>query len=145
MVRSGSENAYGIYLSHMLFITTLTRVGWGQLSSVVPWPVLCLATVAIVLASGTALTSLLARTPLAVPLTGRAQVPWWLPRRLPLTARGRPSSTAQRARTGAPVRAASRRAKAGPDTSHGCPARVPATPACTQPATSTSARRQARA
>jgi hypothetical protein len=29
VVRSGSENAYGIYLAHMLFITMLTRVGWG--------------------------------------------------------------------------------------------------------------------
>jgi peptidoglycan/LPS O-acetylase OafA/YrhL len=78
-VRSGSDNAYGIYLSHMLFIITLTWVGWGKLSSVIPWPVLCLATVAIVFACGVTLTSLLARTPLAVPLTGRARVPWRLP------------------------------------------------------------------
>jgi peptidoglycan/LPS O-acetylase OafA/YrhL len=49
VVRSGSENAYGIYLSHMLFIIM-------------------------------ALTSFLARTPLAVPLTGRTQVPWRRPR-----------------------------------------------------------------
>jgi len=83
VVRSGSDNAYGVYLSHMLFIITLTWVGWGRLSSVVPWPVLCLATVAIVFSSGIALTSALARTPLAVPLTGRTQVPWRRPRRLP--------------------------------------------------------------
>src|SRR6201994_5013060 len=50
VVRSGSENAYGIYLSHMLFIIMLTWVGWGRLTSVIPWPVLCLVTVAIVLA-----------------------------------------------------------------------------------------------
>jgi hypothetical protein len=37
---------------------------------------LCLATVAIVFPAGIALTSVLARTPLAVPLTGRTQVPW---------------------------------------------------------------------
>ncbi len=30
VVRSGSENANGIYLSHMLFIIMLTRVGWGR-------------------------------------------------------------------------------------------------------------------
>jgi peptidoglycan/LPS O-acetylase OafA/YrhL len=83
-VRSGSDNAYGIYLSHMLFITTLTWVGWGKLSSVIPWPVLCLATVAIVVAFAVALTCLLARTPLAVPLTGRTQVPWRRPRPLTL-------------------------------------------------------------
>jgi peptidoglycan/LPS O-acetylase OafA/YrhL len=83
-VRSGSDNAYGIYLSHMLFITTLTWVGWGRLSAVIPWPALCLATVAIVLACGAALTGLLARTPLAVPLTGRTRVPWRRARPLPL-------------------------------------------------------------
>lgn len=85
-VRSGSDNAYGIYLSHLLFITTLSRVGWGKLSAVIPWPALCLATVAVVFACGAALTGLLARTPLAVPLTGRARVPWRRDRPLPLQA-----------------------------------------------------------
>jgi hypothetical protein len=37
-------------------------------------------TVAIVFALGMALTSFLARTPLAVPLTGRTQMPWRMPR-----------------------------------------------------------------
>src|SRR5438477_7061463 len=45
MVRSGSDNAYGIYLSHMLFLITLTWAGWGRLRSVLPWPVLCLVAV----------------------------------------------------------------------------------------------------
>src|SRR5690349_6977033 len=76
MVRSGADNAYGIYLSHMLFITALTWAGWGKLSSVIPWPVLCLVTVVIVLAAAMTLTAVLARTPLAVSLTGRARVPW---------------------------------------------------------------------
>jgi peptidoglycan/LPS O-acetylase OafA/YrhL len=82
-VRLGSDDAYGIYLSQMLFITALTWLGWGRLSSVIPWPLLCLATVGIVFACCIALTSLLARTPLAVPLTGRQQVPWpaLIPRR----------------------------------------------------------------
>jgi hypothetical protein len=62
----------------------LTWVGWGKLSSVIPWPVLCLATVAIVIACGAALTVLLARTPLAVPLTGRTRVPWRRPGTLPV-------------------------------------------------------------
>jgi peptidoglycan/LPS O-acetylase OafA/YrhL len=76
VVRVGSDDAYGIYLSHMLFITALTWLGWGKLSSAVPWPLLCLLTVGIVFACSITLTSLLARTPLAVPLTGRTQVPW---------------------------------------------------------------------
>jgi hypothetical protein len=40
---------------------------------VVWWPLLCVATVVIVFLASGALTSLLARTPLAVPLTGRRQ------------------------------------------------------------------------
>jgi peptidoglycan/LPS O-acetylase OafA/YrhL len=93
MVRSGSDNAYGIYLSHMLFIIALTWLGWGKLSSVIPWPVLCLVTVVMVFAAGLALTGLLARTPLAAPLTGRARVPWRLPefRSGPRAARRRPA------------------------------------------------------
>jgi peptidoglycan/LPS O-acetylase OafA/YrhL len=81
MVRSGSDNAYGVYLSHMIFLITLTWLGWGKLTAVIPWPVLCLVTVVIVFAAGLALTGLLARTPLAVPLTGRTQVPWRRPGR----------------------------------------------------------------
>jgi peptidoglycan/LPS O-acetylase OafA/YrhL len=82
-VRSGSDNAYGIYLTQMLFITALIWLGWGRLSSTIPWPLLCLLTVGIVFAGGVALTSVLARTPLAVPLTGRTRQPWpaLIPRR----------------------------------------------------------------
>jgi hypothetical protein len=83
VVRSGSDNAYGIYLSQMLFITALTWLGWGRLTSAIPWPLLCLLTVAIVFGCCVTLTSVLARTPLAVPLTGRKQRPWstLMPRR----------------------------------------------------------------
>jgi peptidoglycan/LPS O-acetylase OafA/YrhL len=82
-VRSGSDNAYGVYLSHMLFITALTWLGWERLSAAVPWPLLCLLTVVIVYSCGVALTSALARTPLAGPLTGRERQPWstLIPRR----------------------------------------------------------------
>jgi peptidoglycan/LPS O-acetylase OafA/YrhL len=83
LVRSGSDNAYGIYLTQMLFITALSWLGWKQLDSVLPWPLLCLLTVAIVFLCGATLTAVLARTPLAVPLTGRKQQPWstLIPRR----------------------------------------------------------------
>jgi peptidoglycan/LPS O-acetylase OafA/YrhL len=81
VVRSGSDNAYGIYLTHMLVITVLLWLGWRNLYAVIPWPLLCLMTVAIVFACCVPLTALLARTPLAVPLTGRRRVPWRLPRR----------------------------------------------------------------
>jgi peptidoglycan/LPS O-acetylase OafA/YrhL len=82
-VRSGSDNAYGVYLTQMLFITALVWLGWERLTSTVPWPLLCLLTVVIVYLGGVALTSLLARTPLAVPLTGCKRRPWatLIPRR----------------------------------------------------------------
>jgi peptidoglycan/LPS O-acetylase OafA/YrhL len=76
LVRVGSDDSYGIYLSQMLFIVALTSLGWGRLNSVLPWPLVCLLTVGIIFACCIALTGLLARTPLAVPLTGRKQEPW---------------------------------------------------------------------
>ena len=75
-VRVGSDNAYGVYLSQMVFINILIWVGWARLVSVIWWPLLCAATVVIVFLAGVLLTSLLARTPLAVPLTGRQRQPW---------------------------------------------------------------------
>ena len=86
---------------------------------------LCLVTVVIVLAAAMTLTAVLARTPLAVPLTGRARVPWrraGRPRPLPPpvpAADAAAGEAAQRARTGILVRAVSLRANAGPETSHG--------------------------
>jgi peptidoglycan/LPS O-acetylase OafA/YrhL len=81
-VRSGSDNSYGVYLSQMLFVNALIWVGWARLDSVIWWPLLCAATVVIVFLAGVALTAILARTRLAVPLTGRQQQPWatWWPR-----------------------------------------------------------------
>ena len=79
VVRSGSDNAYGVYLAHILVITTLVWLGWKNLNAVLPWPLLCLLTVGIVVACCVPLTALLARTPLAVPLTGRRRVPWRRP------------------------------------------------------------------
>jgi len=82
-VRSGSDNSYGIYLAQMLFISALSWLGWGRLNSALGWPLLCAVTVAGVYLGCVALTSLMARTPLAVPLTGRPRQEWatLLPRR----------------------------------------------------------------
>jgi hypothetical protein len=75
-VRIGSDNSYGVYLCQMLFVYALIWAGWARLDSVLWWPLLCAATVVIVFLAGVAFTSLLARTPLAVPLTGRQRRPW---------------------------------------------------------------------
>jgi peptidoglycan/LPS O-acetylase OafA/YrhL len=104
VVRSGAENAYGIYLSQLIFINALVWLHWEKLTATVPWPLLCLVTVVIVYLSAAALTALLARTPLAMPLTGRKQQPWatLLPRRAPAQ-QGSPSQQSrpgQQARPG---------------------------------------------
>ncbi len=101
MVRSGSNNAYGVYLSQFLFITYLRDRNWSRLNEVISWPVVTVVTVVIVYACAVLLTSLLARTPLAVPLTGRPQVPWstliprqWRPGPVATTAADRVQSAA---------------------------------------------------
>jgi peptidoglycan/LPS O-acetylase OafA/YrhL len=76
IVRTGVDDAYGIYLAHLLVLNALLWLGWRNLASVIPWPLLILLTVAIVVAFCVPLTELLTRTPLAMPLTGRQQVPW---------------------------------------------------------------------
>jgi peptidoglycan/LPS O-acetylase OafA/YrhL len=81
VVRSGSDNSYGVYLAQMVFILALGGLGWGHVTTVVPWPILSVLTVALVFGACVLLTSVLARTALSKPLTGRARVPWasWLP------------------------------------------------------------------
>jgi peptidoglycan/LPS O-acetylase OafA/YrhL len=75
LVRSGSDNAYGVYLAQMIFINGLLWLGWERLDNTVPWPLVCALTVVIVYLGSFALTCLLARTPLSVALTGRRRVP----------------------------------------------------------------------
>ena len=93
-VRIGSDNAYGIYLAQMIFITSLGALGWKTFVGRAPFWVWVPLTVATAYFGGILLTALLARTPLAVPLTGRKQEPWrtLLPRRVP-------APTAARTRT----------------------------------------------
>ncbi len=76
IVRSGSDNSYGIYLAQLLFITVLGWLGWRHLNGYLPWPLVSVITVVIVFVACIGLTELLARTPLARPLTGRTRVPW---------------------------------------------------------------------
>jgi hypothetical protein len=85
-VRIGSDNAYGIYLAQMIFITSLGALGWKTFVDKAPFYVWLPLTVAIAYFGGILLTALLARTPLAVPLTGRKQESWrtLLPRRAPV-------------------------------------------------------------
>ena len=76
MVQSGSDNSYGIYLAQLLFITFLGWLGWRHLNTYLPWPLVSAITVVIVFLACIGLTELLARTPLAKPLTGRTRLRW---------------------------------------------------------------------
>jgi peptidoglycan/LPS O-acetylase OafA/YrhL len=76
MVQSGSDNAYGIYLAQMIFITLLGWLGWRNLNALLPWPVVAVVTVAVVFVACIGLSAILARTPWAKALTGRSQVSW---------------------------------------------------------------------
>jgi peptidoglycan/LPS O-acetylase OafA/YrhL len=75
LVRRGSDDAYGVYLAQVLILLPLGWLGWKQLNSVVPWPLVVIAAVALIFVGGVLLTELLARTPLAKSLTGRSRVP----------------------------------------------------------------------
>jgi peptidoglycan/LPS O-acetylase OafA/YrhL len=76
LTKSGSDNAYGVYLAQLVFITALGWIGWRHLNSLIPWPLLSLVTVILVFLACVALTELLARTALAQALTGRTRIPW---------------------------------------------------------------------
>jgi len=85
MIRSGSDNSYTIYTAQLLVILALGGLGWSHLSDAVPWPVVTVMTVIIVVSVSIFLGAVLARTPLAVALTGRARTSWatFLPARHP--------------------------------------------------------------
>jgi hypothetical protein len=72
--RRGSDSAYGIFLSQMLFITLLVDLGWGKLDQVMPWGVVVALTVAVVFTSGAVLSLVLNHTPLSRALTGQPRL-----------------------------------------------------------------------
>jgi peptidoglycan/LPS O-acetylase OafA/YrhL len=78
--RIGSDDSYGIFLAQMLFITALALWGGRDIAKALPFYVWIPLSIAFAYFGSIALTELLARTPLAVPLTGRKQIPWRTPR-----------------------------------------------------------------
>jgi oxalate---CoA ligase len=93
--RVGSDDSYGIFLAQMIFITALAdELGWRHFASVMPFIVWLPLTIAIAYLGSIVLTEVLARTPLAVPLTGRKQVPWRTPPRREAAAAAAPAASA---------------------------------------------------
>ena len=84
MVRSGSDNAYGVYLGADALHPRPSWLGWRrQLDQYLSWPVVSVLTVTVVFLACVLMSSLLARTPVTVPLTGRQRQEWrtWIPER----------------------------------------------------------------
>ena len=75
VVKSGSDNSYGIYLSQMLWIPMLVRLH-QHLFSWVPWPIATVSAVIIVYTLGYLFSVVMARTPVARLVTGRTRASW---------------------------------------------------------------------
>lgn len=81
LARSGSDNAYSVYLAQMVFVIALEDLSYRSLDHVLPWPLVAAIGVAIVFLSCVFVSGILARTPVSLALTGRARERWstWLP------------------------------------------------------------------
>lgn len=75
IVKSGSDNSYGVYLSQMLWIPMLVRVR-NSLGFHIPWEVAAPLALILVYFMGYLFTALMARTPVARAVTGRGQESW---------------------------------------------------------------------
>jgi peptidoglycan/LPS O-acetylase OafA/YrhL len=71
LVRTTSDNSYGVYLSHIMFLDLLATLGLGRLDAHLPWIVTVAIAVPVAWAGASLLTVVLARTPLSRWLTGR--------------------------------------------------------------------------
>jgi hypothetical protein len=78
--RIGSDDSYGIFLAQMLFITALALWGGRDFAKALPFYVWIPLSIAFAYFGSIVLTELLARTPLAMPVAGRKQIPWRAPR-----------------------------------------------------------------
>jgi hypothetical protein len=92
--RIGSDDSYGIFLAQMIFITALAVRGGRDFAQAMPFYVWIPLSIAFAYFASIALTELLARTPLAVPLTGRKQIPWRAPRSAGSPGAGSPGADA---------------------------------------------------
>ncbi len=77
IIASGSEAAYGIYVSQLVWILLLHR--WAEklnLLTRVPWLIMTISAVIITYLVGWLFSAVAARTPLARGLVGRTRQPW---------------------------------------------------------------------
>lgn len=78
LVRLGADNAYGIFLAQMLFITGLSALGWGNIPGV-PWFVQAIGASVLTFCAGGVLSWVLSHTAVSQWLTGQRPRPWGTP------------------------------------------------------------------
>ncbi len=74
-VRTASDNSFGVYLSHVVFLDLLATYGLGRLDRQLPWAVVVLIAVAVTWIGASLFTVAMARTPVSGWVTGRARRP----------------------------------------------------------------------
>jgi peptidoglycan/LPS O-acetylase OafA/YrhL len=75
LVRTVSDNSFGVYLSHAVFLDILITFGLRNLEPAVPWPFVVLIGVSATWVMASLFTAAMARTPLSRWVTGRARRP----------------------------------------------------------------------
>ena len=74
-VRAASDNSFGVYLSHVVFLDLLATYGRGRLDRQLPWAVVVLIAVAVTWTGASLFTVAMARTPVSRWVTGRTRRP----------------------------------------------------------------------
>jgi peptidoglycan/LPS O-acetylase OafA/YrhL len=75
LIRTASDNSYGVYLSHAVFLDILITAGLGSLEPRVPWPFVVLIAVVATWVMASLFIAAMARTPLSRWVSGRARRP----------------------------------------------------------------------
>jgi peptidoglycan/LPS O-acetylase OafA/YrhL len=75
LVRTTSDNSFGVYLSHVVFLDVAATYGLGSLAPGVPWPVVVLIAVCGTWIGASLFTAAVTRTPVSGWLVGRARRP----------------------------------------------------------------------
>jgi peptidoglycan/LPS O-acetylase OafA/YrhL len=75
LVRTASDNSFGVYLSHIVFLDIALTYGLGSLEPAVPWPVIVLIAVTGTWIAASLFTGAVTRTAVSRWVTGRARRP----------------------------------------------------------------------
>ena len=75
LVRTTSDNSFGVYLSHIVFLDIALTYGLGSLEPAVPWPVIVLIAVTGTWIAASLFTVAVTRTPVSRWVVGRARRP----------------------------------------------------------------------